>query len=653
MSTDEFDVKQSIAAEAGVIDEAEQESSLEQAIAGIRLLPENAIAIPPSSGARFQALFDEGLRSLSNRYKQWENNIKLFQDDTEAMYAKENIIRTTVESLVDYTYMRNPTISLATENEEDKPFTKLVEKIVRTLINKKTAPGINLRPKVQKQIIYGHLTNFGILELGFQSEKGSIEDVLSTMDKVRQAVKEEEDVEEAGRLFELLDILQREVQSRNYMGISVRHRSPFSIIFDPNTTELDLSDCKWAMDRDVMPIDHIKAEYMVKDPETGQYFFKYKPDVEFSFDKPSVQSKETTEVDIINQIMPDTDEDIAALRVKNTVPIVRIYDRTTQLIYLYMEGRWDVPLWVYPNEMELSRFFPFFILGFSTVLQSIVQKGEVEHYIPHQNELNRINRKVAQVRSTAFTKYVYNSAAIDKKEAESFMKFLDSGHDKERMLGIKLRDNDVKLEDAFAPIKLPAAQFQEIFDKQDLHRMIESTTRVSEVIRGGQFKTNTTNDAISTYNEQTGNRLEGLTDKIEGCAEDIIWAICELVVSKMSPAQVSDLLTVEEAQQFRNMSVRDFNKSYSITVAAGSTEKPTSANKKKEATQIIQMLGQFGTAAPRTVISVVARLLRDVFSPNMVTDKDLQTLEEEGQANMQKGISTPQQQGQVPPKGVK
>ena len=61
------------------------------------------------------------------------------------------------------------------------------------------------------------------------------------------------------------------------------------------------------------------------------------------------------------------------------------------------------------------------------------------------------------------------------------------------------------------------------------------------------------------------------------------------------------------------------------------------------------MLGQFGTAAPRTVLSLVTRLLRSAFSKSLVTDKDLQHLEEEGLAAMQKGVSTQGSQEQQQP----
>jgi hypothetical protein len=110
----------------------------------------------------------------------------------------------------------------------------------------------------------------------------------------------------------------------------------------------------------------------------------------------------------------------------------------------------------------------------------------------------------------------------------------------------------------------------------------------------------------------------------------------------MSSAYINRLLSTKDAKKFHNMTIDEFNRSYNLTIAAGSIEKPTSSSKKKEAMQIIQMLGQFGTAAPRTVLSLVTRLLRSAFSRSLVTDEDLEKLEEEGIAAMQKGVTTPQ-----------
>jgi len=628
----------------------EEELSLDKELINFRLLPDNAIPIAPTVGKRFSEFFDEGVKAISARHMEWRANMKEFlnEDAIDATTPKENTVRTSVETLVDYTYMRNPTAEITAYDSEDKALSTLLQKILDALMNKRTLPGINLRPKMLKQIINAHLTNFGILELTWQGEKGSIEQVLEINNKVKEQIKEEKDQEQAGRLYKLLDILQQELDTRKHIGISVRVRSPFSLIVDPNCEEIDLSDAKWVMDRDVMNIDHIRAEYMIHDEEANTFYFKYDNNTRFDYGTDvSITTQATSEASIIDAIMPEVDAEQAKLRVKNTLPIVKVYDRTTKLIYFYIEGQWETPLWVYEDEMELSRFFPFFILAFSSCLNSIIQSGEVTHYLPFQKEMHKIDEQISNIRNKAFNKYLFNSGVIDAAEATKLFNFLDKPSTKIEALPIKLRDQDRALSEIFEPVKMPMTQFTEIFDKQDLRGALSRTTRITEAMKGAEFKTNTTNQAINTYNEFAANRGESLTDKIELSTEALLWSICEIIISKMSVAQVSQLITVKEAQAFQNMNVTEFNNIYNLAIAAGSIEKPTSQAKKQEAFQIIQMLGQFGTTAPMTTLGIVSKLLRSAFSKSLVSDSDLELLKEEGAAAMQKGIST--QQGQQPP----
>lgn len=645
--TTEQEAKAEVAADVGVIDAT---ADLDNALSQFRLLPENAIPIPPTIGERFSEYFEDGVRMMKEHHKGWEANIKEFQNVNagDSLVPFENLVRTTIESLVDYTYMRNPSGEISSHQKEDHDLVKTLTKALDALINKRTLPGINLRPKVLKQIIYAHLTNFGILELTYQEEKGSLEQVLEVNEKIKQAIKAETDPAKAEKYYELLDILQRELDVRKHAGIGVRSRSPFSLIIDPLCQELDLSDCRWVMDRDVMRIDYIIAEYTNAEEGSDRRFFKYDSNVELDLSSSPPHTKEQTETQIINDLMPDIDGEQAKLRTKNTVGVVWVYDKTTRLKYLYIEGRWETPLWVYADEMELSTFFPFFIMAFSTPLASIIQTGEVSHYMGFQREINRINAQVSKVRRRAFTKFVYDSSSIDKTEVEKFFQLMENENNTIEAIGLRLKGSDKALSEILEPLKMPTTQFKEVFDKSDLKEGMDKTTRVSDAIRGAEFRTNTTNDAINTYNQAATNRLEGLTDKIEIAVERLLWGMVELIVSKMTAAQINQMLPTKDAAEFKSLTVEELNQNHNLIIAAGSTEKPTSQAKKQEATQIIQMLGQFGTAAPMTVLSLVTRLLRSAFSKSLVTEEDLKKLEQEGQAAMQKGISTQQGNAQPP-----
>ncbi len=643
-----------IAEDNGVIESPEEEN-LYNALSKVRLLEENAIPIAPKAGERFREKFDEGLSALQTKHEEWRKNIELFTNETgiKKGIPVENLVRITVETLIDFSYMKNPSAEFSAYDENDKDFADLVQKIVMALINKKYSPGINLQPKIIKQMIFAHLTNFGVLELTYQGEMGSIEEIYDLNNRVKERIATEEDPERLNELYKHLDVLQDELDNRDHMGIGVRYRSPFSIITDAQTENLDLTDTNILMVRDGLDKDHIKAEYGYFNEEENCHYYRYDSSKKLPLVEGSVENTRTaTENKVLSQVLSAVDSDQAQLRVKNMVNVVWVYDKTTRLKYLYIEGQWDTPLWVFADEMELSRFFPFFILAFSTPIASIVQSGEVAHYAAFQEEINTVGAQLSKIRRTGFNRFLFNSAMFDKDEITKMLEFFNDPSSKTKVLGVKIKDVNIPLSEVLEPVKLPMAQFKELFDSSSLREALAKTTRISEAAKGAEFKTNTTNQAIASYNETTNNRLEGLTAKIEAVVEDLLWAIAEVCVSKMSKLQVQELLSEKQAQHFANISVKDFNTRHQIVVAAGSTEKPTSLSKKQEAIQIIQMLGQFGTAAPRTVLSLVTRLLRSAFSKSLVTDKDIELMKQEGEAGLQAQQQQQQQQPQPPKQGV-
>ena len=58
----------------------------------------------------------------------------------------------------------------------------------------------------------------------------------------------------------------------------------------------------------------------------------------------------------------------------------------------------------------------------------------------------------------------------------------------------------------------------------------------------------------------------------------------------------------------QTMSVEELNRMFSFSIASGSIEKSTSESKKKEAMMLMQVLGQFGTGMPMTVMSLVLKI---------------------------------------------
>jgi hypothetical protein len=104
------------------------------------------------------------------------------------------------------------------------------------------------------------------------------------------------------------------------------------------------------------------------------------------------------------------------------------------------------------------------------------------------------------------------------------------------------------------------------------------------------------------------------------------------------------------------MELAEFTKRFSFDIVPGTSEKPNSVFKKKEAIQVAQAIGQFASAAPMTSMKVALRVLEQAFTEVVIKPEDWDLMEKEMEMNMQRGNSTgaaaPPQPGQNgPPPG--
>ena len=98
-----------------------------------------------------------------------------------------------------------------------------------------------------------------------------------------------------------------------------------------------------------------------------------------------------------------------------------------------------------------------------------------------------------------FDHWFYNSDTINKDEAEKFVKAIRGEVTDYAPLGI--RAGDRKISELFEAIKPPSVEVEKLFDKEKVINSINRMTNVSDAIRGVQFKSNTTEDAVQTYQQ--------------------------------------------------------------------------------------------------------------------------------------------------------
>jgi hypothetical protein len=144
---------------------------------------------------------------------------------------------------------------------------------------------------------------------------------------------------------------------------------------------------------------------------------------------------------------------------------------------------------------------------------------------------------------------------------------------------------------------------------------------------------------------------------VEDVMADLCKALLEQCVQNMTKLEVEALIGSKLAEAWANMSREEYTKRFALDIVPGTSEKPNSVFKKKEAIQVAQAIGQFASAAPMTSMKVALRVLEQAFTEVVIKPEDWDLMEQEMKLNMMRGNSTganaPPQPGQngPPPSG--
>jgi hypothetical protein len=143
---------------------------------------------------------------------------------------------------------------------------------------------------------------------------------------------------------------------------------------------------------------------------------------------------------------------------------------------------------------------------------------------------------------------------------------------------------------------------------------------------------------------------------VEDVMADLCKALLEQCVQNMSKVEVEGLIGKKLSEGWQNMSLEEYNKRFALDIVPGTSEKPNSVFKKKEAIQVAQAIGQFASSAPMTSMKVALRVLEQAFTEVVIKPEDWDLMEKEMEMNMMRGNSTgaqappqPGQNGPPPP----
>ena len=649
--------------------------------------PESRIPVAKSTGSLWKSRFDQAISKLKSKgtHEAWDECVAYYKNDQtnkrnrdnpdapaigpEATliggpFARtENIVFANVSSLVPAIYAKNPDVSVfSNKGDEQRQFAVTCQKLVRTLLQKRTPPGVNLKPKARVSVVRTTLMNCAYLEVGYTRKEMSSDAALAQIDEISAKLAQAKTPKEVTDLEGQLQAMDDTIDLLQPSGPWVRALHPKDVIRDPDGTLYDLTDSKWVMVHDVLDTSFINAVYRQKD-ENGNYTSIYKPTHVVKRSGEANLAGHDMEINTFNLFSYDEDrhysdygyEDERSYRRAQRTFVWNVWDKVTRRVLMYAENDWSYPIWVWDDPYGLDDFFMQFPLAFHTDPEDTYAKGEVSYYLDQQDEINLINSQISRMRWRVSNQIVANKRAVSDEASLQALIKPTAGNE---VVTIDIPEG-MKIGDVLSTPPVPSVEYQQLFDKRNLLEAVDRVSGVSAVLRNVEFKTNTTNRAIDTYESSTQQRLDEKIDAIEELIGRVGYAILCTCLQFMTQDEVAKLIGAEEAKMWPpNMSAREAQDSYSLTVTGGSSLKPTSKTRKAQAREIGQVLGQFGANNP-LAFYVTLKLFARAYSDELDIDPAdwaliTGAIEQQLGGMMQSGAgagASPQPPASAPPNG--
>lgn len=558
----------------------------------------------------------------------------------DARFLSENIVYANTSALVPATYAKNPDVEITSDNSAHEDRAKLYERLVDTLFNRKQSPGINLKPKMKKAVVTTTLTNISYVELAYIKKEDGSEQAIQEIESLSKELEEAKDMNTIKEVEGKLQALEEKVALLSSSGPVVKFRPPEMVIVDPNSPNGDPIEGDYIFIGEYIRTDYLRAVYGRKN-DKGEFMSIFKPTHILEGDKDSQGHND----DINHFTLLDSGAEHEQYGFKDKKDFEQscrtlcwyLWDKTTRRVYLFNDSDWSWPIWVWDDPYKLSRFYPIFALTFTTDPQDMFARSEVMYYLDQQDEINQINNERARMRHWVMSKVFVNTNVL--KDATKIQKFLTD--DASNLVhGIDLPEG-VRISDAIGAFPAPSTAFEGLFDTRPIMESINRLSSVTPTLQNAQYKTNTTNRAIESYESSTQMRLDEKIDAIEEMLADLGRALLEMCVQFM-PASDLDMLFGGEYVKAHGgwaegMTTEQFNQEFSMRIIGGSTLKPTSKVKKEQAMGLGQVLGQFANASPMVIIVMLKMLERAYGDDVVITPEEWKAIIEATMQQMQRG----------------
>jgi len=571
------------------------------------------------------------------------------KDRRDAFSMTQNVVYATVNAVVPNIYAKNPNVEVTMVDPQQERVGVMMEHLLNRLADQQYTPGLNLKPKVRKSIVRCEITNEAWVMIGWTKKEDSADGAREDIRRIGTELTEAKDQNEILRLEGELLALEESIDLLDPAGPWVKTVQAKQVVIDDASVEDDFSDANWKMVNVLLPTNYLNARYRQKNKD-GQYTSAYEAshvvDATTSMTDANAMQQELDNFKLFDNSKDNPkdygyDDRRAYERGKRT-SCWYCFDKVKRRFYLYSEKDWTWPIWVFEDPYMLPNFYPLRRLQYHSSPKSNRTRGEVSHYLDQQDEINTILDELNRARVSLRDNTLFNSNVLTVKDVEDIL--LNAN---KKMKGIKVPEGQ-KLEDLIMGPPMPSLQHKHLWDTSTAMQGVTMVSGVMEAMQGEQFKTNTTNDAIASYNSISGVRLDEKRDAVEDFIGGIMADVLFMWLQFGDPETTLDLVgsqyanEVQAIQQLRDP--KQIRRKVQCTIEGGSTQKPTSAAKKSEALAVGQILGQFASSSP-TVVLLLLKIFERAFDSVVVTETDWKELRQGIMMQLQQGNGGTSPQG--------
>jgi len=561
---------------------------------------------------------------------------------TDSWTETENIVFSNATTMLPMLYAKNPEVEADAVNSANEDYAKCCKKLINTLLSMKAAPGVKLKPKARRGVLWALLTNSAYMKIGYTNKEDANETALKELNELTQEYANAKSRKQLQEVEGKLQAIEDKIALLRPAGPSLKLTSPFNIYVDPTSSEGDHDDANWIVECDYLPTYYLNAVYGVK--KDGKVVSIYES-------THVLKVGETDNIghdDEINnfsllQIDDEKKREASHYGYSDSKVYERcqytkvwwVWDKTTRRVYLFSDKYWTWPVWVWNDPLKLLDFYPFAPLHFYESVDKPQTIGEVTYYLDQQDAINDIHAAIAQSRKWARRNIFYDkNSGLKQDDVDKVLNGPDG-----TARGIDVPEGK-SLKDILMSIVPPAMNYPELLDTTRSQQIIDRITGITAAQRGAEFRTNTTNDAVNFYQQNIDIKVDEKIDAIEDWIADIAWKLLQLLCTKFTTQQVIELIGEEYGQHWKVLqSPEELRTRLSLRIVGGSTDKPTSKNKKRNALEIGQVMGQFSSASPMALL-LAAKAIYRAFSDDInITEEEwqmfMQSIEMAVQAQMQ------------------